>query len=179
MVYNIPFQRRWFSGKIHRCQAFSLSREKPFRWAPGSIPGRRNDFFFAGLIFSMFLEVIFNPLCVLLSKIHYCRQHSLQFLWLSWKFGVPHVFASVKAVKKAVKKQGWRRWTWNACRVRGGKQSYPAPYSRQQNQWQGPRTLSRRGWLLPPCRPEVLSRSRLQISTKAIFSLIMKGTSSL
>src|ERR1700722_14980378 len=31
---------------------------------------------------------------------------------------------------------------WNACRVRGGKQAYPAPFSGQQNRWQGPRTLS-------------------------------------
>jgi hypothetical protein len=32
----------------------------------------------------------------------------------------------------------WARGLW----VRGGKQAYPALFSRQQNRWQGPRTLS-------------------------------------
>jgi hypothetical protein len=85
---------------------------------------------------------------------------------------------------------------WNACRVRGGKQVARAEITvgyclivrlkHCRGQGSGPlRTSSAhipppngtvtRGWLLHPCRPEVLSRSRLQISTRAIFSLIMKN----
>ena len=41
-------ERRWFSGKIHRCH----------RWAPGSIPGRRKFFFFLTIyIFFPFFNI--------------------------------------------------------------------------------------------------------------------------